>query len=137
MTVGRVRQRRPVGRPDRVALAPHVRRDRTRRPARSARCAIHGVATVRTTIAVVNVVGPIVSGRGDRTLLPLGESSAGGDTIAAALRTAAATDGVAAIVLRARNRHYRSVFELETADADHDGVPDVYAAAPQRGGNPA
>ena len=49
---------------------------------------------------MVNVVGPIVSGRGDRTLLPLGESSAGGDTIAAALRTAAATDGVAAIVLR-------------------------------------
>ena len=44
---------------------------------------------------------------------------------------------LAAIVLRARNRHYRSVFELETADADHDGVPDVYAAAPQRGGNPA
>ncbi|MBU3751985.1 MAG: Na+/H+ antiporter NhaA [Mycobacterium sp.] len=34
---------------------------------------------------------------------------------------------LAAVVLRIRNRHYRSVFELETTDADHDGVPDVYA----------
>ena len=33
---------------------------------------------------------------------------------------------LAAVVLRARNRHYRAVFEMETADADHDGVPDVY-----------
>lgn len=33
---------------------------------------------------------------------------------------------LAAILLRIRNRHYRRVFELETADADHDGVPDVY-----------
>ncbi|MGV1086778.1 MAG: Na+/H+ antiporter NhaA [Mycobacterium sp.] len=37
--------------------------------------------------------------------------------------------GLAAVVLRIRNRHYRSVFELETADPDHDGVPDVYLAA--------
>ena len=44
---------------------------------------------------------------------------------------------LAAAVLRARNRHYRSVFELETTDADHDGVPDVYVAAPQGHGNPA
>ena len=35
---------------------------------------------------------------------------------------------LAAVVLRIRNRHYRAVFELETADADHDGVPDVYLA---------
>ena len=33
---------------------------------------------------------------------------------------------LAAILLRIRNRHYRRIFELETADADHDGVPDVY-----------
>ena len=33
---------------------------------------------------------------------------------------------LAAILLRIRNRHYRRVFELETADTDHDGVPDVY-----------
>ncbi len=33
---------------------------------------------------------------------------------------------LAAIVLRLRNRHYRSVWELETRDRDHDGVPDIY-----------
>lgn len=33
---------------------------------------------------------------------------------------------LAAILLRIRNRHYRRVFELETADADRDGVPDIY-----------
>ena len=31
-----------------------------------------------------------------------------------------------AVLLRIRNRHYRSIFELETADPDCDGVPDVY-----------
>lgn len=33
---------------------------------------------------------------------------------------------LAAVVLRLRNRHYRSVWELETLDRDHDGVPDIY-----------
>lgn len=40
-----------------------------------------------------------------------------GSLIAAAL---------AAVVLRLRNRHYRRVYEEETRDLDHDGVPDVY-----------
>lgn len=44
--------------------------------------------------------------------------------------------GLAAVLLRVRNRHYRSVFELETTDADHDGVPDVYAAGTDPRGNP-
>jgi NhaA family Na+:H+ antiporter len=35
---------------------------------------------------------------------------------------------VAAVVLRLRNRQYRAIYELETADADHDGVPDIYEA---------
>jgi protease-4 len=52
------------------------------------------------TIAVVTVDGMIVSGRGGPQVLPLGNSSAGGDTIAAALREAAADDSVSAIVLR-------------------------------------
>ncbi len=43
---------------------------------------------------------------------------------------------LAAVVLRARNRHYRAVFELETADADRDGVPDVYEAEADPRGNP-
>ena len=40
---------------------------------------------------------------------------------------------LAAVVLRARNRHYRAVFELETCDDDCDGVPDVYQELPGRG----
>ena len=54
----------------------------------------------KPTIAVVTLHGPIVSGRSGPQLLPLGNSSAGGDTIAAALREAAADDSVSAIVLR-------------------------------------
>ena len=54
----------------------------------------------KPTIAVVTVAGPIVSGRGGPQVLPLSRSSAGGDTIAAALREAAADDDVKAVVLR-------------------------------------
>ena len=54
----------------------------------------------KPTIAVVTLHGRIVSGRGGPQLLPLGNSSAGADTIAAALREAAADDSVSAIVLR-------------------------------------
>lgn len=51
-------------------------------------------------IAVVTLDGPIVSGRGGPQMLPFGNSNAGGDTIAAALREAVADDDVEAIVLR-------------------------------------
>lgn len=54
----------------------------------------------KPVIAVVTVAGPIVSGRGGPQLLPLSRSSAGADTIAAALREAAADDDVKAVVLR-------------------------------------
>ncbi|WP_082966042.1 signal peptide peptidase SppA [Mycobacterium kubicae] len=54
----------------------------------------------KPTIAVVAVEGPIVSGRGGPQILPLGPSSSGGDTVAAALREVAADDSVSAIVLR-------------------------------------
>jgi protease-4 len=54
----------------------------------------------RPTIAIVTVAGPIVSGRGGPQALPLSRSSAGGDTVAAALRQAAADDDVTAVVLR-------------------------------------
>ena len=40
-----------------------------------------------------------------------------GSPLAAALAT---------IVLRLRNRTYRQLHEAETADSDHDGVPDIY-----------
>jgi len=54
----------------------------------------------RPTIAIVTVAGPIVSGRGGPQAFPLSRSSAGGDTIAATLRDAAADDDVKAVVLR-------------------------------------
>jgi protease IV len=54
----------------------------------------------KPTIAVVTLAGPIVSGRGGRGPSPLGSSSAGADTIAAALREAGANDDVSAVVLR-------------------------------------
>jgi protease-4 len=53
----------------------------------------------RPTIAVVTLAGPIEGGRGHR-FSPFGSPTAGGDTIAAALRAAAADDDIAAIVLR-------------------------------------
>ncbi len=54
----------------------------------------------KPTVAVVNVDGTIVDGRGGPHFLPFGSSTVGGDTIAAALREAAADDSVSAIVLR-------------------------------------
>jgi protease-4 len=56
--------------------------------------------SAKPTIAVVTVSGPIVSGRGGPQAFPMSRGSAGGDTIAAALREAAADDDVKAVVLR-------------------------------------
>lgn len=54
----------------------------------------------KPTVAVINVDGMIVDGRGGPQFLPIGTPTAGGDTIAAALREAAADDSVSAIVVR-------------------------------------
>ncbi len=54
----------------------------------------------KPTVAVVTIDGAIVNGRGGPQFLPFGPSAAGADTIAAALREAAADDAVSAIVLR-------------------------------------
>ena len=81
--------------PPRLYLARYARTDRPGMPAPS----LPGRKSARK-VAVVNLAGPIVSGRGGRQVSPLGSSAAGGDTIAAALRQAAADDEVAAIVLR-------------------------------------
>jgi protease-4 len=54
----------------------------------------------KPTFAVITVDGMIVNGGGGPQFLPIGTSAAGGDTIAAALREAAADDSVSAIVLR-------------------------------------
>ena len=54
----------------------------------------------KPVIALVTVAGPIVSGHGGPQVFPLSRSSAGADTVAAALRDAAADDDVKAVVLR-------------------------------------
>ncbi|ORW44088.1 signal peptide peptidase SppA [Mycobacterium paraense] len=54
----------------------------------------------KPTFAVITVDGNIVGGRGGPQFLPVGTPTAGADTIAAALREAAADDSVSAIVLR-------------------------------------
>lgn len=51
-------------------------------------------------VAVINVDGTIVDGRGGPQFLPFGTSTVGSDTIAPALREAAADDSVSAIVVR-------------------------------------
>ncbi|CQD19024.1 signal peptide peptidase SppA, 67K type [Mycobacterium europaeum] len=54
----------------------------------------------KPTLAVVPLDGMIVDGRGGPGFLPFGAPTAGGDTIGAALREAAADESVSAIVLR-------------------------------------
>lgn len=54
----------------------------------------------KPTVAVINVDGEIVDGRGGPQFLPFGASTVGGDTIASAVREAAADESVSAIVLR-------------------------------------
>ncbi|ORV60191.1 signal peptide peptidase SppA [Mycobacterium europaeum] len=54
----------------------------------------------KPTLAVVTLDGMIVDGRGGPGFLPFGATTAGGDTIGAALREAAADESVSAIVLR-------------------------------------
>lgn len=43
---------------------------------------------------------------------------------------------LAAVLLRARNRHYRDIKQLESIDADHDGVPDGYENDQDKDGHP-
>ncbi|BBZ45791.1 signal peptide peptidase SppA [Mycobacterium parmense] len=54
----------------------------------------------KPTLAVVTIDGSIVDGRGGPQFMPVGTSTAGSDTITAALREAAADHSVFAIVLR-------------------------------------
>lgn len=55
---------------------------------------------LKPKVAVINIDGTIVDGRGGPQFLPFGASTVGSDTIAPALREAAADDSVSAIVLR-------------------------------------
>lgn len=81
----------------------------------------------------------LLAGIGFTVSLLIGELAYGTDPARQAVVKVAVLTGsllaafLASIVLRLRNRHYRSVFELETCDDDHDGVPDVYKEAGNAG----
>ncbi len=61
------------------------------------------------------LIGELAFGPGSEQLVKIGVIT--GTVLSAAL---------AAVVLKARNRVYRVIEERETADSDHDGVPDVF-----------
>jgi protease-4 len=83
----------------------------------------------RPTIAVVNVDGTIVDGRGGPQFVPFGPTTCGGDTIAAALREVAADDSVSAIVLRVDSPggsvHASETIWREVKRARDRGIPVV------------
>ena len=92
-------------------------------------------ASLDSSLRWVDVFGvSILAGIGFTVSLLIGELAYADDPARQDIVKVAVLTGsllaaaLAAIVLRIRNRHYRSIFELETADADHDGVPDVYLA---------
>ncbi len=74
----------------------------------------------------------LLAGIGFTVSLLIGELAYGSDPGRQAVVKVAVLAGsllaavLAAVVLRARNRHYRQIFALETSDNDRDGVPDVY-----------
>ncbi|MCB0930823.1 MAG: Na+/H+ antiporter NhaA [Mycobacterium sp.] len=97
-------------------------------------------ASLDTSLRWIDVFGvAMLAGIGFTVSLLIGDLAYGlesprQDVVKVAVLTGSVLAAVlAALVLRARNRHYRAVFEMETADADHDGVPDVYRETPSRG----
>jgi NhaA family Na+:H+ antiporter len=74
----------------------------------------------------------LLAGIGFTVSLLIGELAYGSDPGRQAVVKVAVLAGsllaavLAAVVLRARNQHYRQIFALETSDDDRDGVPDVY-----------
>ena len=64
--------------------------------------------------------------------LSFGQGSAHDDHAKVAILTGSLTAAVlAAVILKARNRHYRRLEEEETRDDDGDGVPDVFERSEQ------
>ncbi|AFR51074.1 Na+/H+ antiporter NhaA [Gordonia sp. KTR9] len=90
-------------------------------------------ATLDASVKWIDVIGiAMLAGIGFTVSLLIGDLAYGMGTdrdehvkigVLAGSLTAAAC---AAVILRIRNRHYRTVAELEQRDDDHDGIPDVY-----------
>ena len=92
-------------------------------------------ASLDSSLRWIDVLGvSMLAGVGFTVSLLIGELAYGAgspeeDVVKVAVLTGSLLAAVlAGLLLRARNRHYRAVFELETADVDHDGVPDIYVA---------
>ena len=90
-------------------------------------------ATLDDDLAWRDVLGvAMLAGIGFTVSLLIGELAFGYGTVTGAdakigvLTGSAVAGALAAVVLVSRNAVYRRIHERETADADHDGVPDVY-----------
>ena len=90
-------------------------------------------ASLDTGLRWIDVFGvSILAGIGFTVSLLIGDLAYGSgsprdDVVKVAVLTGSLLAALlAAIVLRVRNRHYRSVWLMETRDYNHDGVPDVY-----------
>jgi Na+:H+ antiporter, NhaA family len=74
----------------------------------------------------------LLAGIGFTVSLLIGElafgygTAAGADAKIGVLAGSVIAGGLAAVVLLSRNAVYRRIEALETVDADHDGVPDIY-----------
>ena len=61
--------------------------------------------------------------------LAFGHGTAAGDDVKIGVLVGSVIAGVlASVVLLSRNAVYRRIYEIETVDTDHDGVPDIYHA---------
>ena len=59
--------------------------------------------------------------------LAFGNSTVADDDVKIAVVTGSVVAGLlASVVLVSRNAAYRRIHQLETVDADNDGVPDIY-----------
>ena len=92
-------------------------------------------ATLDDDLAWRDVLGvALLAGIGFTVSLLIGELAFGYGTVTGAdakigvLIGSVVAGVLAAVVLVSRNAEYRRIYDRETADADHDGVPDVYEA---------
>jgi len=80
----------------------------------------------------------LLAGIGFTVSLLIGELAFGHDTTASddvkigVLAGSVVAGLLASVVLLSRNAAYRRIYEIETLDADHDGVPDIYEARQDR-----
>jgi len=99
-------------------------------------------ASLDASLRWIDVLGvSMLAGIGFTVSLLIGDLAFGPDPSRLAVMKVAVLTGsvlaalLAGVLLRIRNRHYRAIFELETADPDCDGVPDVYLSGQEPPGN--